>query len=175
MLMKRNKFKFISMKHIYLILFFLLTGVFSLSADPHDGKSREDKMKEMLEFKMKYLAQEMDLKGDQRKEFFKIYKEMADEKRDASREADNLARKIKKEGDNASEEDYQKLTAAMNEAQTKTAAIDKKYDEKFSEFLSSKQIYKMKEAEKAFRKKLEDMRHKKHGKIDKNDKNFILY
>ena len=53
----------------------------------------------------------------------------------------------------------------MNRAKAEDAAIEKSYDEKFSQFLSQKQIYKMKTAENEFRKKMQEMRNKKgHGR-----------
>ena len=49
----------------------------------------------------------------------------------------------------------------MTEAKEKDAEIEKKYDAIFSEFLTSKQVYKMKDAEEKFRNKMHEMRHKR--------------
>ena len=77
--------------------------------------------------------------------------------------ARRLERKVKK-NENATEDDYKAVTEAINKAKADEASIEKEYDAKFSTFLSQKQIFKMKSAEDSFRKKLEEMRHKKHGK-----------
>ena len=79
------------------------------------------------------------------------------------KKARSLKKKLKKNPD-ATEEDYQKVTDSMNKAKAEAASIEKEYDEKFAEFLSQKQIFKMKSAENEFRQKMEEMRHNKKGK-----------
>ena len=123
---------------------------------------------EVLEFKMKYLAQEMDLSEAQKKKFYEVYSEMSQSRRECYGEAVKLDKEVKHKKD-ASEADYQKATEALNQANARWAEQEKIYNEKFSEFLSSKQIYKMKEGENTFRAKLDEMRqsrkkdhHKKH-------------
>lgn len=128
-----------------------------------DGKSKEQIFREIQEFKLKYLAQEMDLKEDQQQEFFDLYNEMSRKRFEAMRSARSLENKLRKNKD-ASEEDYRAVTEALNKARADEAAIEKEYDTKFSKFLSQKQIFKMKSAEDSFRKKMEEMRHRKHGK-----------
>ncbi len=49
----------------------------------------------------------------------------------------------------------------MTDAKAKDAEISKRYDEKFSRLLTAKQVYKMKDAEEGFRRKMHEMRHKK--------------
>ena len=46
-------------------------------------KSRAEMKKEFKEFKVKSIAQEVDLQDDQQKQFFELYEQMSDEK-DAS-------------------------------------------------------------------------------------------
>ena len=62
---------------------------------------------------------------------------------------------------NPSEQEYTEACRAMTEAKEKDAEIEKKYDAIFSEFLTSKQVYKMKDAEEKFRNKMHEMRHKR--------------
>ncbi len=64
-----------------------------------------------------------------------------------------------------SEQEYTEACRALTEAKEKDAEIEKKYDAIFSEFLSSKQIYKMKDAEEKFRNKMHEMRHKKKSGV----------
>lgn len=71
-----------------------------------------------------------------------------------------LERKVKRSKD-ATESDYEAAAEAMSKAKIEDAKIEKEYDEKFSEFLSQKQIYKMKTAENEFRKKMQEMRNKR--------------
>lgn len=153
------------MKRLILILSLLVGFVMVSSAQPH-GKGKPEKdhekmKKELMEFKMKYLADEMDLKDDQKQEFFELYQSLEEQRGAIYRPVMEMRRKLKHDK-NATEADYQKVTDAMNTANAESAELEKKYDEKFSEFLSQKQLYKLKEAEKSFREKLQEMRrHKK--------------
>lgn len=115
--------------------------------------------KEMLDFKVKFLSKEMELRDDQQKTFATLYAQMMQEKHlamEKAREAERNLKKIK----SPSDEDYKIASAAMQKAREEDAVIDKKFDEKFSSFLTQKQIFKMKEGERKFRDKLMKMRHK---------------
>lgn len=132
---------------------------FSLGfAHSDDPEKVEKRMREVQEYKMKFLAQEMELSDAQKKNFFELYEEMSQQKRQCYQEAMKLERKIKHEPQ-ASEEDYQQLSEALNKANSQWNEEEKVYNEKFSEFLTQKQIYKMREAENAFRSKFEEMKH----------------
>lgn len=156
---------------ILLPLILIICGIVSANAavsfdyPSPDGKSKEEVFREIQEFKLKYLAQEMDLKDDQKKPFFDLYEEMSKKRMSAMNNARSIEKKVKKKKD-ASEADYQAVTEAWNKAREEDAAITREYDGKFSKFLSQKQIYKLKSAEDSFRKKMEEIHHKrkKHGK-----------
>ena len=106
----------------------------------------------------------MDLKEDQQKKFFDLYNQMCDEKIKVFRETRQLENRLAKTSD-ASESEYEAVTKAITAAKEKDAEIEKRYDEKFAQFLTPKQIFKMKEAEGKFRDKMREMRHKKrHSK-----------
>lgn len=139
-------------------LFFLLLGLFvclPMMAQEKRGISPE-KRKEFREYKMKFLAQEMGLKDDTRKKFFELYNELSDERVDIRFEIHDINKKIKE--NIATDADY----ATLNRLKEQEAAITKKYDAKFASFLTSKEIFKMKQAEEVFRKKLHEMSAKKH-------------
>ena len=143
-----------------LLLICLLIGTCSAFAQStnEDPAKVEQRIREVQEYKMKYLAQEMDLSEAQKKKFFEVYEEMLQSKYECYQEAVKLDRKIKHE-DGATEQDYHQVTEAFNNANTRWAEQEKIYNEKYAEFLSSKQIYKMKEAESTFKAKLDEMRH----------------
>lgn len=151
------------MKKLLLILFFFV-GCFSVvSAQGRHGKNHDKMFEEIQEFKMKYLAQEMELKDDQKEQFFKLYDEMCAKRFEVMKPAWQLEKSLKK-NHSATEEQYQEAAEAMTKAKEQCAAIEKQYNEKFSTFLSQKQIFKMKEAEDEFRKKMQEMRQNKKGK-----------
>lgn len=140
-------------------------GAFAYS-DKQKGKDPEKMWKELQEFKLKFLAQEMELKDEQKDRFIELYNEMSEKRRDVMMRAWNVERKVKK-NTAATEDDYRDASQAMQKARDEDSAIEKSYDEKFSQFLSSKQIYKMKDAEQKFRQKMNEMRKNKERKHHK--------
>lgn len=147
------------MKKIILLLT-LLTAVFVPAFAQNRGKDRESMRREVQEYKLKFLAQEMDLKEDQQKRFFDLYKQMTAEKVRVFKETKALEKRLNNSED-ASDAEYETVSRAITEAKEKDAEIDRKYDKLFSQFLTSKQIFKMKAAEEKFRDKMHEMRHKK--------------
>lgn len=140
----------------------LLLGSSALMAQKNGG-DKEAMRREVQEFKLKFLAQEMELKEDQQKKFFELYNQMDAEKVKIFKETRALEKKLNAAA-NASDAEYEAVSKAITEAKEKDAAIDKKYDEKFATFLTSKQIFKMKAAEEKFRAKMREMHHKKGRK-----------
>lgn len=162
------------MRRLYLLFFIIFGCIVGVSAQErthsdNDAAKREKMLREVRDFKVKYLAQEMELTDDQKQKFIELYEEISEKKDACYRPAREMERNLKREED-ASEADYQQVTEAMNKANAEFAEIEKIYNEKFSEFLSQKQIYKMKEAENSFRSKLEEMRQSKKKHQDKHKK-----
>lgn len=145
------------MRKIYMIIILALVAAISVSAQ-EKGKISPEKRKEFREYKMKFVAQEMELKDDVRKKFFETYNQLCDERLDIRRDMHDINHKIK--NNTATDADY----ATLNRLKEKEADIEKKYDAKFATFLSNKEIFKMKEAENVFRKKLHEMKAKKGKK-----------
>ena len=110
----------------------------------------------------------MDLKEDLQKQFFEVYSQMSEEKARTVSEARRLEKKLAASED-ASEAEYEAVSKAITEAKEKDAEIEKRYDGKFAQFLTPKQIFRMKAAEEKFRDKVHEMRHKKRSarKTDK--------
>ncbi|MCM1153110.1 MAG: hypothetical protein NC328_05605 [Muribaculum sp.] len=142
----------------FILLFLILLGSVTVgyAQKSNHGKNHG---KEVLEFKLKYLAQEMDLNEDQQPKFFEFYTRMNNEKFALFKELRQLERKIK--DGKATEAEYEAYSKASANAKIKIAEIDKSYEAKFSQFLSAKQLYKLKEAEETFRKKMREMHHKR--------------
>lgn len=103
----------------------------------------------------------MNLSEELQPRFFELYTRMDGEIRKVFHTV-RAAEKRVDSGRNASEADYAALNKARTDAKASLADIEKKYDPMFAEFLTKKQIVKMKEAEADFRKKMREARHKKH-------------
>lgn len=142
----------------FLLILTLLSSLV-LPAAAQQKKDAATLRKELNEYRLKYLAQEMELKAEQQKRFVEVYVQMTDEKEKAFAEARNLERRVKKCAE-CSDADYAKASDAVAAAKIKEGEIEKKYDARFAEFLTQKQIYKMKEAEASFREKMREMRHR---------------
>lgn len=148
------------MKKITLLLLLLFAVLTPAFAQGGKGKDREAMRREIHEYKLKFLAQEMDLKEDQQKKFFDLYNQMTAERVKVFKETKALEKKLSESAD-ASEAEYEAVSSAITEAKEKDAEIEKRYDRQFAQFLTSKQIFKMKAAEEKFRNKMHEMRHKK--------------
>lgn len=147
-------------KKIILILLLALCGIVAADAQRHEGRNHDKMMKELQEFKLKFLAQEMDLQDDQKEKFVELYNEMSEKRIACMKEAWKLRRQVKHDKD-ATEADYEAAAEAMKKAKAEDSEIEKSYDDKFAQFLTSKQMFKMKAAEEEFRKKMEEMRSKR--------------
>lgn len=151
------------MKKLTLLLLLIFAAVIPMSAQ-NKSKDRQAMRKEIHEFKLKFLAQEMDLREDQQKKFFDLYNQMTEEKVKVFRETKALEKKLT-DSANASDAEYEAVSNAITAAKEKDAEIDRRYDEKFSQFLTPRQMFQMKAAEEKFRDKMHEMRHnhkKKH-------------
>lgn len=146
-----------------IILCTLLLLPFTFFAQKNEKQDKKELRKEFREFKTKFIANEIDLKDDQYKEFSEIYNQMEAEKRAIMASTKKLENRIKNDK-GASDEDYAKVSEAVSQSKLKVAEIDKKYDEKFSKILSKKQIYQMKIAEDKFFHRIREMKGKKTKK-----------
>lgn len=153
-------------KIVYIVIITLLAGVLPGYAQDKPKKSRAEMHKEMVEFKTKYIAQEMELTDEQKEKFAPLYEQMDRERWQLFRETRALEKKLKNDK-TTTDADYEAAVKAMNQAREKGAEIDKNYNEKFKKFLSAKQLYKMKEAEDAFNQRMMKMRMKRKQKMHK--------
>lgn len=136
-------------------------GAFAQGKCP--GRRPDPKMwKEIQEYKMKFLAQEMDLPKDKQQKFFDLYSEMSEKKRKLFDDVKCCEMALEKD-ENASDKDYEDAFRKLTAAKEKDAALEKEYDKKFSKILTSRQIYKMKQGEEKFRRKMARMHHKHHS------------
>ncbi|MBD5222795.1 MAG: hypothetical protein HDS71_01895 [Bacteroidales bacterium] len=152
------------MKKLVLLFTVILLSCVSLSAQKRSADKEKDHAemrKEITDFKIKFLAQEMELTDEQQKKFAPIYRQMSEEKGPIYHEIFSMKRKL---NNKSSEAEYESFGKAVENTKDKMAAIDKKYNAQLSKFLSAKQIYKMKTAEETFHHKMREMRDKKKNK-----------
>lgn len=154
------------MKKILLLLL-LLPSILLGAAQAQQPRPNKKMVKEIHEFKLKYLAQEMELTDEQKKPFVELYNKMSEEKYNNFKSACALQDKI--DSGSATDAEYEAYSEALTQCKANDAVIEKKYDAQFAKFLTPKQMVKMKTSEEKFRKKMREMKHKNQHK-EKNKK-----
>lgn len=120
-------------------------------------------LKELQEFKIKYLIQEMELQADKQGEFSSIYAKYDKERNSLFRQLYHKARAIRKEAKHTDAE-YLEAAESMATAKSREGALEESYFQQFRTILSPKQLYQMKRAEKKFDHKLNEMHRNNKGK-----------
>ena len=147
------------------MLAMLLMSVPAYADRKKKANSGDNWRKEMHDFKLRFLAQEMKLREDQQKQFITVYTQMTEEKEANMNQVRRAMVRVKKL-DNPTDADYTAAPDEMIRGHEQDLAIEKKYEERFKTFLSPKQIFSMKEAERKFREKLRGMRGNRPPKSD---------
>ena len=142
-------------------LLFLLLTLLSLPATFAQDKDKAKMREELQQFKIDFLAKEMNLSEKEKAEFSPLYKEYDEQRRHAGSEAWKMERELKKKKD-ASEADYKKLSELQKSAREKDNEIVKQFDARLESMLSAKQIYQMHQGEEKFFEKMKEMRKKHH-------------
>lgn len=128
--------------------------------------------KEIQDYKINFLAQEMELQKDQEKRFKDLYTEMEGKKRAIFDEIRSIQESLDKK--DATEKEYEAATKKIDDLHAKDMALNKEYEKKFKSFLSARQIYKMKSGEDKFRQRMQQMRYKgKHHKRGGEDRDKV--
>lgn len=146
------------------LLLTLITLFFALGASAQKncpGHLSDAKKKELREFKMKFMADELELTPEQRKQFEDLYSQMEKERREVKKKIREIEKSLEADK-KPTEADYDKASKEITEAKAQMTAIEQKYDAKFAKFLSKKQIYKLKEAEETFQKKMRNCLEKRN-------------
>ncbi|MDE6272293.1 MAG: hypothetical protein K2M31_04725 [Muribaculaceae bacterium] len=142
------------MKKILMLLIILFGVSLAVSAHPGGGKPDANKLKELREYKIKYLAQEMELSDAQKPKFVELYNKLCDERLANFKKMRDAENRLKGK---LSDAEYKSQMDIVNDCKVRDSQLVKDYDAKFEKFLSAKQIYKMKEAEETFRNRMHEM------------------
>lgn len=143
-------------RYIFLLLTMLLYSA-NLMAEPKEPSA--EKLKELQEFKIKYLIQEMDLAADKQAEFTQIYTQYDNERTSLFRSNFQVFKGMHKK-QNPTDAEYLNAAEVMATAKMKEGSLEQKYFNKLRSVLTPKQIYTLKRAEQKFERKLNEQRHK---------------
>ena len=140
------------MKHIISLL---LIGCLSISLMAQN-KEKYSKQ-ELRDKKEAYLKEKAGLTDQEAKEFFPLYFQLEDLKKDVNGKAWAKARTG--ENPNTTEEEYENIIDTYFNVQVQAAALDKEYIEKFRTVLSAKKIYMIYRAEIKFNRNMLKIMH----------------
>lgn len=156
------------MKYLKILLLLVILSPLNALADkPKENSKKEQERKEwfrkLKEAKHSFLVKSLDLTEAQRNDFFRLYDAKEAERHAAERKVRNLEREIKKKGDAATEEDYDRAISAQYQFNHDIAKIESKYEAEFRKVLTKRQLYKLRFTEFDFDRKLmkQDHKHKK--------------
>ncbi len=142
------------MRKTLLILTMVLT-VLPLALNAQGRKGHDEFMMRQQE----YLKREAELTDAEADKFFPLYFELQEQKRSINEQAWDLFRRG--EDPSTSEATYAEILDGFVEYSLSTDRLEKSYLAKFRNVLSSKKIYKVKQAEMSFRREL--VRGMRHG------------
>lgn len=147
------------MKYIKILLLLAILSPLNILADkPEDGPKknheRTEWFRKLKEAKHNYLTKELDLTEAQQDDFFRLYDAKERERHAAERKVRTLEKEVKRKGDSATDEDYNRAIAAQYESNHEMARIESKYEQEFRKVLTKRQLFKLRRAEFGFQRKL---------------------
>lgn len=145
-----------------LLLFTLLAAALGCAAQGVVPPERAAWMKEMQQYKNDYLAKQLNLTADQRERFMPLYNAMDDQIRALMDETRAMEKQVEDNGAKATELEYEKAAEALYESKGRENEIEMRYFKQFRQILSSKQLFKLRSAEREFTRQL--MKHHRNGK-----------
>lgn len=168
------------MKRPFFILMVFIASVLSTSVMAQAEKQKDVPKKEgdgtkkdkgnhidwFKKFRRDFLTEKVQMSPKEADAFFPLYDELSDKKFKLHWE---VAEKMKKVWDEnkATEEDYNAVLDAKEDALMKEAALEKEYNQKFRKILSAKKMFRLKMAEDEFSRGL--MKRPERGDKDKKD------
>lgn len=143
-------------------LLFIATFTFAVSTDAHkgkDGKNHAEMIRELQDFKIKFLIQEAEITKDQQADFVKIYTELSNAKLNLMKEGHDEQKALRAKA-SPTDEDYYRVSEKLAGAKSAEGALEMKYYQQLKKLLSPKQLYKLKDAELKFNRKMMKMKDK---------------
>lgn len=145
------------LQHTVIALVMLMAAAVPASAQRNKGAKKEDNRQqweqEMTQYKHDLLSKELDLKDEQKTQFFALYDAMDRERRAQYGRIGDIRREIDRKA-NPSDEEYLKAAGMEYTVAAKVNEVELKYFKEYRKVLSAKQLYKLKKAEHKFMRNL---------------------
>lgn len=129
------------------------------------SEEREMWLTELRNYKREFLARELELTSQQEAKFMPVYEQMDDELSRIATETRELETKVSADAD-ASDTEAEAAARALFEQKSREGKVEMEYFDQFKEILTSKQLLRLKNAERKFTQQL--VRH--HGKVKASGK-----
>lgn len=156
------------MTRLLLSFIIILTTLLPCAAQGKGNAGHEQMRKELLDFKVKYLMQEINLAADKQPEFERLYRQMEAERHNLFK---NIPAKVDAVAKNADASDAELLSTAdaMAALKQREGALEMNYFQQFKKMLTPRQAFELKRAEQKFNRKVMEMRGRRHkSKTPKN-------
>lgn len=147
------------MKYFKIVILLAILSPLNMLADktkdgPKKNHERTEWFRKLKEAKHNYLTKELDLTEAQQENFFLLYDAKERERHAAERKVRTLEKEVRRKGDSATDEDYNRAIAAQYESNHEMARIESKYEKEFRKVLTKRQLFKLRRAEFGFQHKL---------------------
>lgn len=146
----------------FALLVIICTTASTAFAQECPKRERDDKrpgqerfMKNIAEQRDRFLTKSLELTEEQQKSFLPMYNEMKEKIQEAHAALKEDLKEVGKKCEEITDEQYKKATKAMIEINAKVSEIELEYyTNKFSKELSAKQLFKLKDSEEKFMRKM---------------------
>lgn len=125
-----------------------------------DKKDRAKWNREMRQAKVDFISRELELKGQTKDKFQRLYEQMDKEITELNEQTHTMSRNLRKKGKEATSLEYEKAAEAKFELKGRENAIEMKYFKEFKETLTPEQLFRIKDLERKFNHKLMKEYHK---------------
>lgn len=130
---------------------------FSFSATAQSAPKTDKRAKwnrEMRQAKVDFICRELELKGQTKDQFQKLYEQMDKELSDLNEQTNTMSRNLRKKEKAATALEYEKAAEAKFELKGRENAIEMKYFKEFKQVLTPEQLFRVKDLERKFNHKL---------------------
>ncbi len=145
----------------YISIIALIAALLPCMAQTKGGANHEQMRKELLDFKVEYLMQEIELSADRQSEFERIYRQMEAERHNLFKgipaKVESVARKV-----DVSDAELINTADAMASLKQREGALEIKYYQQLKKILTPRQTFDLKRAEQKFNRKVMEMRGRRH-------------
>ncbi len=130
------------------IIFTLLLSVLTFSmSDSYAQRRNEEEIQKIQDAKIAIITNRINLTPDQSKDFWPIYNEFSEKKRDMHRSMRQL---IGNKGEGASDDQAMHNLKEVQELKQKQLELEKEYQARFLTVISAKQLVELYKAERTF-------------------------